>query len=227
MSSPTPANNNNKLEEQEQEDPKMQGEDETPSPRHENRTHSAAIELVYDRLITSLSTDVAFQIHRMIKTGVYPLSDLLTPEDRSELYPDIYGRKEDDKNNGNVKDPETELKKYAVFYPEPRKRRRLEDAAKKSPVDTANTTTDQAAGQQQQQSSGGTQAPPPAAAHLDIYGKMPAKEPAQMVPCTVCGRQVNTLRYAPHLDKCLGIGTTVRQAALAASGFVPSRGTTK
>lgn len=51
---------------------------------------------------------------------------------------------------------------------------------------------------------------------IDIWGRIPLKEPEYSVECTVCKRPVNTLRYAQHLDKCLGIGTLARSAALGA-----------
>jgi Sgf11 (transcriptional regulation protein) len=37
--------------------------------------------------------------------------------------------------------------------------------------------------------------------HLDIWGNCHPKEPKYMVDCLICGRQVNTLRFSPHLDK--------------------------
>jgi hypothetical protein len=42
--------------------------------------------------------------------------------------------------------------------------------------------------------------------NADIWGVMPAKEPNFLVSCHICNRQVNTLRFAPHLDKCMGLG---------------------
>ena len=47
----------------------------------------------------------------------------------------------------------------------------------------------------------------------DIWGRFPLKEAKDFVPCPACGRPNSTLRLAMHLDKCMGIGTTVRSAA--------------
>lgn len=47
----------------------------------------------------------------------------------------------------------------------------------------------------------------------DIWGRFPLKEAKEFIPCPVCGRANSTLRLAAHLDKCMGIGTTVRSAA--------------
>ena len=44
----------------------------------------------------------------------------------------------------------------------------------------------------------------------DIWGRYPAKEPARLLECTVCCQKVNGLRFASHLDKCLGINTLTR-----------------
>lgn len=51
----------------------------------------------------------------------------------------------------------------------------------------------------------------------DIWGRFPLKEAKEFVPCPACGRPNSTLRLAMHLDKCMGIGSTVRSAAGALS----------
>lgn len=293
------------------------------------------MELVYDKIITGLSTDVALQIHRWMKTGVYPSSELLMRKSRREVYPSLYA------DEAAV---EEECQNYAVSRPQRKRRKGLEeqeedaknfygseylaesaafvaaataeaeaeaaakqekggnqdevkgkkeegrdtpeDVAKKeeltkkneaevaersvtrgkqpptgthskqplssresaasSPVKpqqpvattSSNTPPRPTFGKQPAQAPSAVttiasptapksqahgQAPIIKATHLDIYGRAPPKEPKDMISCHICGRQVNTLRYAPHLDKCMGIGTTVRAAALAASGFVPGQ----
>jgi Sgf11 (transcriptional regulation protein) len=39
----------------------------------------------------------------------------------------------------------------------------------------------------------------------DIWGNIPLKEPREPVHCPICNRPINALRFAPHLDKCMGI----------------------
>ena len=295
------------------------------------------LELVYDNLITSLSTDVALQIHRWMKTGIYPSSELLIRKSRRDIYPQIYK----DKDEAAVAQ---ECQRYAVESPRRKRRKGLADQAedaknfygsaylaesaayvaaataeaaamanaaalqeqedetestdKEGTADTrtpgaatnqtgsavaatVETTRVQTRGKQPPTSRSkqppletttassssepvvvapttpsSTTPPPPTTTgkqpptqpkaaqaqqvptsspikssnsnsnnnYLDIYGRAPPKEPKDMIDCHICGRQVNTLRYAPHLDKCMGIGTTVRAAALAASGFVPGQG---
>lgn len=44
---------------------------------------------------------------------------------------------------------------------------------------------------------------------LDIWGKMPAKEPKnRLCRCRLCGRLISTSRFASHLDKCMGLSTS-------------------
>jgi Sgf11 (transcriptional regulation protein) len=65
--------------------------------------------------------------------------------------------------------------------------------------------------------------PPPPLPHkqryTDIWGNVPAKEPSYWVECTVCknNTKVNALRFASHLDKCMGIRTMSRSASAAAA----------
>ncbi|KAL7579304.1 hypothetical protein ACA910_013983 [Epithemia clementina (nom. ined.)] len=51
----------------------------------------------------------------------------------------------------------------------------------------------------------------------DIWGNYPVKEPKEMIPCPICNRSVSVLRFAPHLDKCMGFGNTTRAAATSSS----------
>ena len=44
----------------------------------------------------------------------------------------------------------------------------------------------------------------------DIYGRLVSKEPKQLVVCLQCSRPVSGLRFAPHLDKCMGLGVGSR-----------------
>lgn len=48
---------------------------------------------------------------------------------------------------------------------------------------------------------------------IDVWGRLPPKEPKTMIDCPLCKRLVNTLRFASHLDKCMGIGTMSRASA--------------
>mmetsp|Transcript_23508 Transcript_23508/g.38897 ORF Transcript_23508/g.38897 Transcript_23508/m.38897 type:complete len:172 (+) Transcript_23508:159-674(+) len=62
--------------------------------------------------------------------------------------------------------------------------------------------------------------------HSDIWGKVPPKEPKRLAKCTICDRDVSALRFAPHLDKCMNLGT-VRAAAANNTAVSSARGTAK
>jgi Sgf11 (transcriptional regulation protein) len=59
--------------------------------------------------------------------------------------------------------------------------------------------------------------PTPKQRYTDIWGNVPAKEPSYWIECTVCknNTKVNALRFASHLDKCMGIRTMSRSASAA------------
>lgn len=42
---------------------------------------------------------------------------------------------------------------------------------------------------------------------FDLWGRFPPKEPKLPVECTLCGRLVSTMRFASHLEKCMGLST--------------------
>jgi len=44
----------------------------------------------------------------------------------------------------------------------------------------------------------------PAARGTDLYGQVPPRDTKFSFPCANCGQKVSVLRYAPHLDKCMG-----------------------
>lgn len=151
---------------------------------------------IYDELITSVCVDVSFKIHRMIKAGAFTRRDLMMSS-RMELYPGLYDNEEEVRKA---------LDEYATELPAKRPRLSAptdsngdrETADKKdsdgSSVMTRNQTNPQ----------------------TDIWGR-PPRPPNENVECSVCNRQVSTVRFAPHLDKCMGIGTTSRANGASAS----------
>ena len=53
------------------------------------------VEFLYDKMIDSISTDVACGMHRMVKTGAIPYSDLVNPRSRRDIYPSIHESDQD------------------------------------------------------------------------------------------------------------------------------------
>ena len=162
---------------------------------------------IYDRLITSVCVSYACKMHQAIKTGQVPYYELAAPQDRQELYPDLY-ENQDDVNRA--------LEKYVVE--KPAKRPRSDSSYPEQ--DTA-SVKDEAASETKSIISTRQQA------LTDIWGRNPPKEPKELVECSICQRQVNTLRFAQHLDKCMGIGTTTRAAAAGGPNGTSTRSSSK
>ena len=40
---------------------------------------------------------------------------------------------------------------------------------------------------------------------LDVFGQVPVKKPQECV-CPNCARTLAAIRFAPHLEKCMGMG---------------------
>ena len=58
--------------------------------------------------------------------------------------------------------------------------------------------------------------------NTDIWGNTPPKEP-KSTTCDWCGKtSIGAARFAPHLDKCMGIGTTSRNSTISSSSSNPS-----
>lgn len=169
------------------------------------------VELIYNRMIDSISTDVAASMHRMIKTGAIPYSNLLNPESRRDIYPSVHPTDDD---------MEESLQEYVTEVPPSKRLRRMESTENNSnssqneqvvTVETTTTTTTETS--TQQTSSTMVTRGHHASTTTDIYGRVPPKEPKTTAKCPVCSRYVSTSRFAPHLDKCMGIGTMSRAAA--------------
>eukprot|EP00980_Cylindrotheca_fusiformis_P005737 scaffold1194_cov127-Cylindrotheca_fusiformis.AAC.14 len=182
------------------------------------------VQSIYEHIVSSVCIDVARNMHELIKTGEIPASELKAPSSREEIYPELYKGKTPDE----VKEI---LEKYATEQPTTsRSRKRKLPGAANSTAATItkpggvendsdedfqepSTTEDQPAGEQ-------------AIDHLDIWGKLPPKEPKQTCECRLCGRHVSALRFAPHLDKCMGLSTARGSTGNATRNSVYAAGNT-
>jgi len=161
---------------------------------------AAVAEEICKDLITSIAVEVAFDAHRMAKTGVLPLHRLTDPTtntrgdcssssvlganiNKSRRRSSSFLPAEDDSEHG----PQA-------------KRSRSNTLASDGTV--AGGTAEAAAGDAGDAT--GTQQPIGA----DIWGRIPPKEPKIMPKCDICGRQVSALRFAVHLDKCMNLGNS-------------------
>jgi hypothetical protein len=158
---------------------------------------------IFDQLITSVCVDFSFKIHRMIKTGEFSRRDL-TISSRMELYPGVYENEEEVRRA---------LDEYATELPAKRPRLNTptdsngdSESADKKDSDGSNDSAVTNSVMTRNQTNPQT----------DIWGR-PPRPPNENVECSVCNRQVSTVRFAPHLDKCMGIGTTSRAGGASAS----------
>jgi hypothetical protein len=155
---------------------------------------------------------------------------------RRLLYPDIYE---------NNPDAEAQLELFAVEIPGPPSAARPErrrGAPQLLPPDelailhppvseseaAAEAATAEAGGGA---SEHGSQPAPPGVStrqssytQKDIWGRIPSKEPKYLVGCSVCGRPVSAARFAPHLDKCMGLGVGARASANSNSNSAGNNG---
>lgn len=165
------------------------------------------VQSIYDHIVKTVCIDVARNMHELIKTGEIPASELKAPSSRQEIYPELY----------NGKDPSVvreALERYATDQPSPRRsrKRKLHTSVETTRAATAPkpATGDNESDEDFQDPSIPEEEEPAAQqtiTHLDIWGRMPPKEPKQTCACRLCGRHVSTLRFAPHLDKCMGLST--------------------
>jgi hypothetical protein len=137
---------------------------------------------------------------------------------RMKLYPGLYE---------SQAELELALEMYAVEVPNQTKRLKEEVRESVDPsilVDGSNTT----GGEQKDNADDGTNihnffTVASSKSQTDIWGRHPPREAKEPIQCSICGRQVSTLRFAPHLDKCMGIGTTTRGAAGGGNAFLSAK----
>jgi hypothetical protein len=159
---------------------------------------------IFDQLITSVCVDVSFKIHRMIKTGEFSRRDL-TISSRMELYPGVY------ENEEEVREA---LDEYATELPA--KRPRLSSLADSNGDRETADKKDSDHGSNDNAVTKTVMTRNQTNPQTDIWGR-PPRPPNENVECSVCNRQVSTVRFAPHLDKCMGIGTTSRAGGASTS----------
>jgi hypothetical protein len=183
----------------EAEDIKDDQEETKPEEISDNRI----VKSIYDHMITSICIDVACNMHELIKRGEFSLSELREPFSRREVYPELYKDQED-------ADIQETLEKYSTYVPNPRKRPHRSvssSAGNDEALDDSKSTGGASETNTPEKSAAPTMQTRHTINHSDIWGRTPPKEPKQACECKICGRFVSTLRFAPHLDKCMGLST--------------------
>jgi hypothetical protein len=141
------------------------------------------VDFVLDDILEHISTDVACELHRAIKMGTLKSG----PKRRLDLYPTIHASEEA---------MLALLQKYAT-----------EESLKEK----SNILVDDELFEVDEQEEQDETNPAIVTRHqqnqTDIWNRIPPKEPKKLAKCTICDREVSVLRFAPHLDKCMQLGT--------------------
>ena len=159
---------------------------------------------VLDDILTHIAVDMACEMHRAIKVG----NICQSPKRRIDLYPQVHANEEEMLKS---------LARYATEEPLQKKACNLTEdlPVDHEEQDEEDTTTPNAVVTRHQQN------------HTDIWNRIPPKEPKKLAKCTVCDRDVSALRFAPHLDKCMQLGTVRAAAANNTAVTSSARGTAK
>ena len=175
-------------------------DDTSRSSRHGPITVEAAVaEEICKDLITSIAIEVAFDTHRMAKTGVLPLSQLMAPTTRSATSTSSAQRANKSRIRSSSFVPVEDDSEHGPQSKRSRSNTLASDGtgAGAGVGDIAGDAINGTQQQQEQQPVG-----------ADIWGRIPPKEPKIMPKCDICGRQVSALRFAVHLDKCMNLGNS-------------------
>jgi hypothetical protein len=166
---------------------------------------------IIDDIVTRIGVQTACDVHQAYKTGKLPRG---APKNRLELYPSIHKDEESMQES---------LNKYATEEPLKKRSRFLTEDFDIDPDDE----TKQDGDSEQEGTAGGAGVGGGTGivtrhqqSNIDIWGRMPRKE--LLAKCSLCDRAVSVQRFAPHLDKCMNLGT-VRGAATNANSSTLSR----
>lgn len=163
--------------------------------QEQEQQDAALIQSIYDHLVTSMCIEVACGMHRLAKTGMYPLSDLMQTHKKARKgfeYVNI---------NGNSSVHGTKIAEHGSSDI-------VSNTIDASSINAASIldVVDEAPDTNTSSSIISTRKTNKD--RVDIWGNIPQKEPVKKsVDCPICGRSVSAIRFAPHLDKCLGLGS--------------------
>ena len=168
----------------------------------------AIYQIIYNEIISTICIEVACGMHQMAKTGELKLSDIMIPRKHFQ--------KRSSPSLEVASSPNSKKQCLASDTTHQRKGKYRElstvstaaDVQQQTPVSgrmTRRATNNNASGGG---SGGGGGGGSSVSNNCDIWGRVPPKEPSNLTKCSNCGRMVSALRFAPHLDKCMGIGNS-------------------
>jgi hypothetical protein len=191
--------------------------DNATASANDETAQDRIVQSIYEHITTSVCIGYASNMHELIKTGEIPTSQLKTPSSRQDIFPELYI----DKDPAEIQEV---LDHYATESPNrhSRKRKLRHTNTNKSTSSRAGSKDDEHAESEndnddedfkEQAEPKPTMQSRQTINRLDIWGRMPPKEPTHPCECKLCGRHVSTLRFASHLDKCMGLSTRTPSTA--------------
>lgn len=170
---------------------------------------------LFETLLRSIVIEIACGMHRCAKTGSLPYSEIMTPSPQSYLFENNAVSKAslcDNKNatGADVEDLVLLDSKKNTQHHNTRMTRSgsslMNTSGNNSPATIDEVGISASSSLSSSINSVNNQLPPPPAG-ADVWGRIPPKEPIRSAKCQLCGKSISALRFAPHLDKCMGIGT--------------------
>mmetsp|Transcript_49106 Transcript_49106/g.59243 ORF Transcript_49106/g.59243 Transcript_49106/m.59243 type:complete len:229 (-) Transcript_49106:179-865(-) len=190
----------------------VDGEEKSCEVKHVIESVSGEL---YETLLRSLVIEIACGMHRCAKTGSLPYSEIMTPSPQSDLFennPFSKAALYDNKNasGADVEDLALLDSKKTTQHHNTRMTRSgsslMNTSGNNSPGTIDEVGISASSALSSSINSVNNQLPPPPAG-ADVWGRIPPKEPIRSAKCQLCGKSISALRFAPHLDKCMGIGT--------------------
>lgn len=194
------------------------------------------VDVILDDILDHIATDIACQLHHAIKMG--QISD--GPKRRLDLYSQIHATQEQMMESLRKYETDEPLQKRASILNDSNSSNNNNNDALLDPEDpddedaATNTTTSSStptSTNNHNHSNSNIITTTPIIMtrnqqnHNDIWNRLPPKEPKKLTTCTICNREVSALRFAPHLDKCMQLGS-LRGAAAAANNSTTTTTTT-
>ncbi len=203
----------------------------------DQESQTRIVQSIYDHLLRSVVVGYASNMHEMIKTGGISASELQAPSTRQEIFPSLYEGKVPEEIQAELDDYATEFpsrqsRKRKLRQTTPNsstvegdlfdEENKEEDKEEDEDDDNDEDFKDENIGEDNDDVASKTKSPgtpekeaiimenqpqeqqPPG---VDIWGRIPLKEPKHPVECALCGRHLSTTRFASHLEKCMGLST--------------------
>ena len=189
------------------------------------RIDQHVVDIILEDIVEHIAVEMACEMHHAIKAGKF----VERPKRRLDLYSEIHSSEAQMMESIKKYSTEEPLQKRKAFASVTDQDTMLdldenddEDARKtaSSPCPTganaisaASTTISDASANP----IGGIVVTRLQQNQKDIWNRLPPKEPKALAKCSICDREVSVVRFAPHLDKCMQLGSLRGAAAAAAA----------